>query len=240
MYRTGDQVRYLPGGEIEFLGRVDHQVKVRGFRVELAEIEAALLRDAAVEHAAVILRRDEAEENRLAAYVVPRHSSVTAHELRTRLRRALPEYMIPDVVVLMDTMPLTPNGKVDYAALPRPDGARPAADGYVAPQTETERQVAAIWAAVLHVDRVGLDDNFFDLGGHSLLVIQLHSRLRDTFGDVLSVIDLFTVPTVRALSERLTRPAGESEPAIRHLQDRAAQQRQAFQRRRPTAGARVQ
>lgn len=241
LYRTGDQARYLASGDIEFLGRVDDQVKIRGFRVELAEIEAALLRDAAVEHAAVLLREDQPNDRRLVAYVVPRESSVAAHELRTRLRAAIPDYMVPDVFVLLDAMPLTPNGKVDHAALPRPDGARQAAEAYVAPQTDVERRLAAIWAEVLRVERVGLDDNFFDLGGHSLLVIQLHSRLRDGFGEELSVIDLFKVPTVRSLAERLNRPPIAAEPAFDRLQDRANRQREAFQRRRlrPMPGAGV-
>jgi amino acid adenylation domain-containing protein len=233
LYRTGDLVRYRANGEIEFLGRVDDQIKIRGFRVEVGEVEAALLRDDAVEHAAVLLREDQPGDRRLVAYAVLRQTSVTAHELRTRLRSVLPDYMVPDAFVLVDAMPLTPNGKVDHAALPAPDQERQAAEAYVAPRTQVEQRIAAIWADVLRVERVGLDDNFFDLGGHSLLVIQLHARLREAFGDELSVIDLFKVPTVRLLADRLNRAAEAPHPAAHRVQDRASQQRQAFQRLKP-------
>ncbi|MFI5606844.1 non-ribosomal peptide synthase/polyketide synthase [Amycolatopsis sp. NPDC051903] len=195
MYRTGDLARWTAAGVLEFLGRVDHQVKVRGFRVELGEIEAAL---AALDGVtgAVVLARDE----RLVAYVTGAPADV-----RAELAKTLPEHLVPAAVVVLAEFPVTPNGKLDRAALPDPEFT---ADGGREPRTERERELATVFAAVLGVAQPSIDDDFFALGGHSLLVMRLVSRIR-ALGAEVSVRDVFEAPTVARLAERLTAPAGD-------------------------------
>jgi amino acid adenylation domain-containing protein len=205
LYRTGDLARRLPAGEIEFLGRADHQVKVRGFRVEPGEIEAALGRHPAVAQAVVVLR-----EGDLVAYVVaaePAVANVGAGNLRAALREELPEYMVPSRFVFLPELPRTPNGKIDRKALP-PPGADPIGPGReplppVAPRTPVERRVAEVWAAVLGVARVGVCDNFFELGGHSLSATQVIARLEAGFGLELGLPAIFRAPTVAGLAEAI-------------------------------------
>jgi amino acid adenylation domain-containing protein/non-ribosomal peptide synthase protein (TIGR01720 family) len=176
-YRTGDRVRWLPSGELEFVGRTDDQVKVRGFRIELGEVEAVLRRNPALRDAVVVARDDGAGDNRLVGYVVPDGPEPSATELRAYMKEHLPEYMVPAVFVALAALPVNANGKVDRRALPSPDGARlEGGAGYVAPATEAERTLAAIWAEVLRLERVGVHDNFFSLGGDSILSIQLIAR----------------------------------------------------------------
>ncbi len=173
MYKTGDLARYRPDGNIEFLGRADHQVKIRGFRIELGEIEAALGQHPAVREAVVLAREDAPGEKRLVAYVVAGARAADDDDLRRFLKEKLPEYMVPAVFVLLDALPLMPNGKIDRRALPAPDRSRPELDkAFVAPRTPTEELLAEIWAQLLDIERVGVHDNFFDLGGHSLLATQ--------------------------------------------------------------------
>jgi acyl-coenzyme A synthetase/AMP-(fatty) acid ligase/acyl carrier protein len=201
MYRTGDLVRRLPDGDLDFLGRIDHQVKLRGMRVELGEIEAALARHPGVRETAVLLREDRPGDRRLAAYVVP---SPSAGPEIGALRSFLGE--------LLPALPLTPNGKLDRRALPLPE--RLENEGYVAPRTPLEEEVAAIWAQVLGVERVGIHDSFWDLGGHSLLATQMLSRLLRVFGVEISLRTFFEQPTVAGLllvvAEELLR---EESPA---------------------------
>src|ERR1019366_4364403 len=179
MYKTGDLARYRPDGNIEFLGRADRQVKIRGFRIELGEIEAVLGQHSAVREAVVLAREDAPGEKRLVAYVV---ADSTADELRRFLKDKLPDHMLPAVVVLLDTLPMLPNGKINRRALPAPDRTRPELDkSFVAPRTPTEELLAEIWAQFLDLERVGIYDNFFDLGGHSLLANQAVSRMREAF-----------------------------------------------------------
>ena len=189
MYRTGDVVKWRDDGGLEYVGRADHQVKVRGFRVELGEIEAALLTHAGVGEAVVVAREEGGGDRRLVAYVVPASSPApTAAELRGHLQESLPDYMIPLAFVTLDEFPLTSGGKVNRRALPAPSNARPELnDIYVAPRTPTEETLAGIWAGVLGVAEVGVYDNFFELGGHSLLATQLISRVRDAFSVELPV-----------------------------------------------------
>jgi amino acid adenylation domain-containing protein len=205
LYRTGDLVRRLPNGEIEFMGRLDNQVKVRGFRIELGEIETALSRHDAVSQAVVAARENGLGEKQLVAYVVPTTKSPPAtEELRAFLKLRLPEFMIPTSVVFLDSLPRTPNGKVDRKALPAPDRSRPDLRAvYQAPRTETEKEIAALWKTALDIDRVGIDDNFFDLGGHSLLMPRVHAQLRAAVASNLSLVELFQYPTVRALAARI-------------------------------------
>ncbi|HEY3570077.1 MAG TPA: amino acid adenylation domain-containing protein, partial [Thermoanaerobaculia bacterium] len=208
-YRTGDLVRYRETGELEFLGRIDHQVKVRGFRIELGEIEAALLRHPAVRQAVVVVRADgpAGSVGSLAAYLVAAGTPAAA-ELRDFLRRALPEYMIPPAFVTLESLPLTPSGKVDRKALPAPEAGRAEA-AHLEPEGPVEELVAGIWAEVLHRERVGAEESFFDLGGHSLLATQVVSRLRVALGIELPLRSLFEAPTVRAFSRAVERARQE-------------------------------
>ena len=211
LYRTGDLVRLLPSGELDFLGRIDQQVKVRGFRIELGEIEAVLAARDDVD-AAVALALDDGEVRRLVAYVVPRvgGSPPAAAELRAAVGERLPAFMVPSLYCVLEELPLLPNGKVDRRALPAP---APAEAGGVEPRNAVETLLAEAWTEVLEVDGVGIYDNFFDLGGHSLLGIRLMSRIRDLFGVELRVRTLFTAPTVAeqavAIAEELVELAGD-------------------------------
>jgi acyl-coenzyme A synthetase/AMP-(fatty) acid ligase len=245
LYRTGDSGRYLPDGPIEFVGRVDQQVKIRGFRIELGEVEAALKRHSNVREAVVLAREDAPGDQRLVAYLVPRDLrleigdsapdtlqspiSNLPRELRDFLKDQLPEYMLPTVFVTLDALPLTPNGKVDRKALAAPKGTRPElAATYVMPRNELEQTLAAIWQDVLLVDQVGIDDNFFDLGGHSLLMAKAHSQLQAALQREISIVELFRHPTIGALAEYLSKA-----PVVRSLQenaDRAEKQRSGLQR----------
>ncbi len=213
MYRTGDLARWTAGGQVEFVGRDDGQVKVRGFRIEPGEIEAALTAGPEVADAAVLAREDRPGVRRLAAYVVPAPGAdIDPAALRARLAAALPDYMVPAAFVVLDALPLTGNGKVDRRALPAP-GEDTAA--YTAPRTEAETVVAGILADVLGLNRVGIHDNFFELGGDSILSIRVTARLRSEFGVPLSPRVVFTAPTVARLAAQLpARPAcGPAEPA---------------------------
>ena len=203
LYRTGDLVRYLPDGNLEFLGRVDDQVKLRGYRIELGEIEATLTQHPDVGEAVVLVREDGDNGKRLVAYVVPRAgATLTTSSLRAYVERRLPDYMVPSFIMSLDALPLTHHGKVDRRALPAPDWAehRARAAEYVAPRTALEADVAVVWAAVLGIDRVGVDDQFFALGGHSLLAAQLVLRLRERFGVELPLASLFATPTVAGIA----------------------------------------
>ncbi|HEY0375487.1 MAG TPA: amino acid adenylation domain-containing protein [Pyrinomonadaceae bacterium] len=200
LYKTGDLGRYLPDGSVEPLGRADHQVKVRGYRVELSEIEIALGSHPAVSEAVVVAREDAAGDKQLVAYVVPgSHEAVGLSALREFTRRRLPDYMVPASFVLLDGLPLTPNRKVDRAALPAPEQVESAA-GLVAPRTPVEELLAGMYADLLKVPRVSIDDNFFELGGHSLLGIQLMSRVHRDFQVELPLRTLFESPTVAELA----------------------------------------
>jgi amino acid adenylation domain-containing protein len=201
LYQTGDVVRYLPDGNIEFLGRVDHQVKVRGFRIELGEIEAVLGGHPGVREVVVLAREDSPGEKRLVAYVVAQEGPApSVSELRGFLKERLPEYMVPSAFVGLPALPLTPNGKVDRKALPAPDG-RGVAEGYVPPCTPTEELLAGIWGEVLRQERVGRHDNFFALGGHSLVAMQVIAQLSQVFPVKLPIHTLFAGPTVAELAE---------------------------------------
>jgi amino acid adenylation domain-containing protein len=215
LYRTGDLVRYLPDGNLEFLGRIDQQVKIRGFRIELEEIESVLLGHPGVREAAVIVREDG--EKQLVAYVVPaEESACTTAELREHLKRKLPDYMVPTAYVSLPALPLTPNRKLDRKALPLP-GTNVAASlsgDYVLPDNETEQKIASIWQDVLKVAHVGREDNFFDLGGHSLLMVRVNSRLRETFSKDISMVDMFGFTTIRALASHINGIVSSVEDVV--------------------------
>ncbi len=206
MYATGDRVRWLAGGELEFLGRTDQQVKLRGYRLEVGEIETALLAHPAAAQAAVVLRPEGG--GRLVAYVAGAPAP-SAAELREHLRGRLPDYMVPSTFVAMDALPLTSTGKVDRDALPAP-AAEPRAAAR--PQSGLERRIAKVWTEVLGIESVGLDDNFFEIGGHSMLVARMQERLASALGRQVGIVELFQFPTVAALAAHLD-PAREGEPA---------------------------
>ncbi|RYZ35479.1 MAG: amino acid adenylation domain-containing protein, partial [Myxococcaceae bacterium] len=216
LYRTGDLVRYRADGALEFVGRTDHQVKVRGFRIELGEIEAVLAGAGSVREAVVLARQDVPGDRRLVAYVVAQEDeAVEVGALRRHLEEKLPEHMVPSVFVVLDAMPLTPNGKVDRKALPAPDAVR-AEQGptYVAPRTPVEETLAATWRELLGVAQVGIHDDFLELGGHSLLATQAISRIRAALGVELPLRALFEAPTVAALALRVEAARAKESPAV--------------------------
>ena len=214
MYRTGDRVRWLDGGELEYLGRADQQVKVRGFRIEPGEVEAALRAHPAVGEAAVVARDDGPGGRRLVAYVTGGDGLPAAAALREHLRRILPAYMLPAAFVPLDAFPRTTSGKLDRRALPAPPAGDDAADEGTAPRTPLEAVVAAAWAGLLGVERVGAHDDFFALGGHSLLAARVAAALRGAVGADLSVRDVFEAPTVAALAARVEEIRAGGAPAL--------------------------
>nr|QEO73559.1 condensation domain-containing protein [uncultured bacterium] len=212
LYRTGDLVRRRPDGDLEFLGRADDQVKVRGFRIELGEVEAALAQHPRISSVAVAARPDDAGRMRLIGYVVADGDPLDSAELRAFLRTSVPDYMVPAGFVAITQLPLTPNGKVDRRALPEPDAVVDTGTPYVPPRTPVEAQLAEAWAELLGVDRVGVEDDFFDLGGDSILSIRAISRARDVLGVELSPRQLFDTPTVAALAGMIAGDVTKSQP----------------------------
>jgi acyl carrier protein len=207
LYKTGDLGRYLPNGEIAFLGRVDDQIKIRGYRIEPNEIVTALNRHPAIRASQVVAREDQPGNKRLVAYVVPTpESRPTEDLLRTFLRTSLPEYMVPAVFVCLESLPTTLNGKIDRDALPVPTVANTLRDeAFNSPRTVLEERISNILASLLGLEQVGVDDNFFLLGGHSLLGTQVIGQVRDMFGVELSLRSLFEAPTVVELATEVER-----------------------------------
>ncbi len=232
MYRTGDLARYHADGNIECMGRNDFQVKVRGFRIELGEIEARLVEHPAVRQAVVIARADASGEKRLIAYYINsgEQSDAGAEQFRSHLSANLPEYMVPAAYVRLDAFPLTNNGKIDRKALPEPGTTAFSTRRYEAPSSEVERTTAEIWQEVLGVPKVGRDDNFFDLGGTSMLIIRVLRRLRQAFAKEISVVDLFRYTTVRTLAQHLTGGVNQSSTETAQVDTQA--RRDAMRRQR--------
>ena len=203
LYKTGDLACYLHDGNIEYLGRIDNQVKIRGFRIELGEIEAVLSKHPQVQTAVVIAREDQPGDKRLVAYFVPKNEQVpTSSELRGFLQEHLPNYMLPSHFVLLESVPLTPNHKVNRRALPAPEGLRPDLEiAFAMPRNQLEQTIATIWQKALNLEKIGIYDNFFELGGHSLLIIQISSQLREILQTDFPMIDLFRYPTISSLAE---------------------------------------
>ncbi|MBL1200096.1 MAG: amino acid adenylation domain-containing protein [Nostoc sp. GBBB01] len=231
LYKTGDLARYLPDGNLEYLGRVDNQVKIRGFRIELGEIENALLKHSAVGEVVIVVREDKVGDKQLVAYIVSWQNQIpTVSELRNYLKTLLPNYMIPNIFTFLDTLPLLPNGKVDRRALRVPDSLRPTlTTTYQVPQSQMEQQIAKLWQEVLHLEQVGIHDNFFDLGGHSLLVLTVNNKLRGILQRDISVVTMFQNPTIYSLAQYLSQ---EQQFSFRGTRDRVNKQIEAINRQK--------
>jgi amino acid adenylation domain-containing protein len=239
MYCTGDIARFLPDGNLEFLGRADFQLKLRGFRIEIGEIEAVIERQAGVRQAAVVAREFKPEspgnDTRLVAYFVPQPgASVTHVDLRAALTSTLPEYMVPSLFVPLDSLPLTANGKIDRNMLPDPsvsqDNASPIPDP---PRTDLENTIAQAWKDALGSDQVALDQNLFDLGAHSLMVAEVHMQLQQSLGREISLVDMFQFPTIRALANHLSGHDVSGHDSAAPVLTRAERRLAARQPRRP-------
>jgi len=232
MYRSGDLARWRADGSIEYLGRIDHQVKIRGFRIELGEIESVLATVPAVRDVVVVAHAGADGDKRLVAYAAPRDGEqLDAATLRNACRESLPEYMVPAVFVLLPALPLNANGKVDRKALPAPE-VQSVRAAYVPLQSETERLVASVWQNVLGVTTVGVEDNFFDLGGHSLLMVRVRMQLREALDRDVSMIDLFRHTTVGALARHLGE-VDSTQQRLQNVRERAHKQKLAMHRRKP-------
>jgi amino acid adenylation domain-containing protein len=236
LYRTGDLVRWNGEGQLEYLGRIDHQVKIRGFRIELGEIEAQLLAQPAVREAVVVAKEGPAGARLVAYLAAHAGQAIDTAVLKERLAQVLPDYMVPRAFAVLDSLPLNANGKVDRKALPEPAFASELA--YEAPQGHVAQTVAAVWSEVLQIAKVGVHDNFFDLGGHSLLLIRAHRLLEDRLQAAIPVVNLFKYPTIESLAQWIAQaPAGaaSSAAAAAASDDRALRQRAAMLQRRKSA-----
>jgi amino acid adenylation domain-containing protein len=233
MYVTGDYARYLPDGNIEFLGRRDAQIKVRGFRVELGEIESVLVHGPGVNECAVVAREDNPGDQRLVAYVTMKPGAeFSVSALRHHVRLHLPEYMIPAAVVRLDAFPLTNTGKFDLKSLPKPDSsAAPSTAPFLAPGSALEKQIADIWKQVLSRDAVGIDDNFFEIGGHSFGLVKIHQQLQKALGREVPITDLFQFPTIRGFARRLDEKPADAASFGDKARQRAALQRTGLTRK---------
>ncbi|HKN84850.1 MAG TPA: amino acid adenylation domain-containing protein [Pyrinomonadaceae bacterium] len=235
LYKTGDIARYLPDGRIRYVGRKDSQIKLNGFRIELKEIEAVILEHPSVHDAVVVSRQSTNDApTELIAYIVSRNRDLKNAELRSFLRDRLPEYMVPSAYVSLSALPLTVNGKVDRKKLPDPqENSSPPAIKYVAPCTDTERIIASIWREELQVEKAGIHDNFFDLGGSSLIMVRVFDRLQTTFGNRLKMVELFRHPTIATLAKHLSQdqPEAFSQARVDNLVNR---QKEARSQRRQT------
>lgn len=228
LYKTGDLARYLSDGSIEFLGRIDNQVKIRGFRIELGEIEAVLTQHSEVDQAVVVVHEDQPGNKRLVAYVILRKALNSTenstenltHEIRIYLRRQIPEYMVPATLMILSALPLTPNGKVDRRALPKPDQVMHSL-ALNMPQTQVEKLIADVWQKIILIEKVGLDDNFFDIGGNSLRLVQVWRKLQITFTQKISMVEMFQHPTVRGLGQLLSQKVSQTLDTTKSEGERA-------------------
>lgn len=238
LYKTGDLSRYLSNGAIEYLGRIDHQVKIRGLRIELGEIEAVLSAHKALSQAVAVVRESKDHDKQLVVYyVLEPDQNTTVTELRRYLQTRLPEFMIPQHFVGLDELPLTLNGKVNRRALPAPQEDRQTDESYVAPQNEVEKTISGIWQELLNIKTVGINDNFFELGGHSLLLVRMVARLQELFKKEFSVVEMFRHPTISAQAIFLTDKE-KNEPPLQKAIDLAQRQKDSLKRMKRVAFAR--
>jgi fengycin family lipopeptide synthetase D/gramicidin S synthase 2/tyrocidine synthetase-3 len=203
LYKTGDLARWLVNGAIDFLGRIDSQVKIRGFRIELGEIENQLLQYSGITEA-VVLVREKGENNKYLCAYFTAESKIDIPLIKENLARLLPDYMIPAYWIQLDKIPLTPGGKIDRRSLPEPGISRDAAGKYVAPKSQQEKKVAVIWKQILQLEKISVHDNFFDIGGNSLNIIHLRTKINEEFGQDLEIMQLFRYSTIRSLAQFLT------------------------------------
>jgi acyl-coenzyme A synthetase/AMP-(fatty) acid ligase/aryl carrier-like protein len=243
LYRTGDRARAFADGNLEFLGRIDLQVKIRGYRIELGEIETSLLRHPGVSQAVVLAREDVPGEKRLVAYIIPKGPAPSAADLRTFLQETLPEYMVPWAFVEIESLPVTGNGKLDREALPAPRDIRPQGTAFVAPRNDLERAIATAWREVLQLEEIGVQESFFEVGGSSLLLARLQSRLRETLGREVPFVELFRHPTIESLAQSLEQAPEEkieekAEQARARTESRRESMRQLQQKRASRRGVR--
>ncbi|MGB4548066.1 MAG: AMP-binding protein, partial [Syntrophales bacterium] len=231
LYKTGDLCRYLPDGNVEYIGRTDFQVKIRGLRIELGEIEFEIGQHPDIREA-VVVARGEGGDKRLVAYMIAKDGKkVNVDELRSHLKEKLADYMVPSAFIQMDFFPLTSSGKVDRRALPVPEGKRQIETLFIAPESEMEKAIAGIWKDVLKLEKVGIRDNFFDLGGHSLLLVRVMNRIQQSLGKDITIVDMFQRPTIHDLAKFLAVERKDLLPSD-VIQDRASKQRAALQRQR--------
>lgn len=226
IYKSGDLARYLPNGDIEYLGRIDTQVKISGFRIELGEIEAVMTSHPAVKEALILAQQDQYGNNSLLAYVVGDKKHVA--DMRRFLKEKLPDYMVPSNFFALEAFPMTPNGKIDHRALLNTDQTRPEmGPTYIGPRNDTEQIIAAVWKEILKIDKVGIHDNFFDLGANSVLIIQAHKKLREKFENNVPVVALFQHPTINALSQYLCQEDDEQKQVFQQVHERVRKQKEA-------------
>lgn len=231
LYKTGDLAGYLPDGTIEYLGRIDHQVKIRGFRIELGEIEAILSKHPAVKETVVVVREISQRHQLIAYIVLDRARQWSKEEGKNYLKERLPEYMLPSAFVMLDKLPLLPNGKIDRRALPLPESVSRSTVAYQAPSSEIEREIAVIWQKALHLEKVSINDNFFDLGGHSLLLLEVNQKLRQSLQRDLSIVEMFQNPTIASLVQYLTQNS-DKEDVFKSIRDRTSQRIKAINRQK--------
>ena len=229
IYKTGDIGRFAYNGNIEFYNRIDSQVKVRGFRIELSEIEFNLSHHEQISNSAVAIKKDHYGNNRIIGYIVPRDKKeLNIASIRQFLLEYIPNYMVPDIFVILETLPLTPNGKIDRKSLPEPSQSRLMDEGnYVSPRNKPELKISTIWKDVLNLDKVGIYDNFFDLGGNSLLAVEIVNRINIEFDSDISIILLFKYPTVDSMAKYLTS-SGEDNDLLEKAKGRAKKQQNAY------------
>jgi natural product biosynthesis luciferase-like monooxygenase protein len=223
LYWTGDLAQYREDGVIEFLGRVDHQVKLRGYRIELGEIETLLSQHESIRECVLLLRADDPDDQRLTAYVVLSDDAIEPPALREYLRQKLPEYMIPNDIITLEAMPLTPNGKLDRHQLPQPSDTQAQTAQYEAPEDELQQTIVDVWQETLQINQVGVNDNFFDIGGHSLLIVKVHQLLKAKLPTPISLTDLYRFPTIKSLTEYLNSDGDEE--SLKKSSDRASRRR---------------
>lgn len=240
IYRTGDLVRWLPGGTIEYLGRNDDQVKIRGFRIELGEIETRLAEYPGVQEVAVVVRQEQESEKRLVAYYTA-EEEIGIEQMRWHLGMRLPEYMVPAAYVRLPRMPLTPSGKLDRQALPSPDLSKQMQHQYVAPITSIERIICEIWQSVLQVERVGIHDNFFDLGGHSLAMVRVREQIRKKLDREFPLMAMFEHSTIASCAKYLVKNHSQNStvPLFPEPDQHAAAQQQRVKRQREQRNRRL-
>ncbi|WP_432403808.1 amino acid adenylation domain-containing protein [Wukongibacter sp. M2B1] len=219
MYKTGDLARWLPDGNIEFLGRIDHQVKIRGYRIELGEIENTIRKQAGVKEIVVLAREDKDGDKYLCGYIV-KEEAIEIEKVRNEAKKELPEYMVPGVIIEIEDIPLTGNGKIDRKALLSIEVTKSRTKEYEEPRNETEERLVEIWTDILGVERIGIKDNFFELGGHSLKATILSGRIQRELEAEIGVIDIFQIPTIEELGERIRKIQGQRYEALKPLEKR--------------------